>query len=629
MTPLRSGGWLTGAKMLRLFDPPRAGAKAAQARPGPRPPHRAAQAPEAEPPPGHPALVADGALLAEVREDLRPAAVRAANLALAAAPLLDHGIPYVLAPDARRPDEPERHHIAVALEHRAAVLGVLESTYAGRHVYLEPISWGPGPGPLPPAGLTAAVERCERSVRPAEDGGAEDDGTAQSQAAQQRLVRGVRVFRPFVTAGRTLRYGPEYGCEIKFWRPAGDSGGSIIPYGDTRAGWWVPSLEPAATVGIAGGRHPVPAAFTRQLIDDVDFPIDAVYTWVDDTDPRWRERRARRAAHAGAGAAGPGHGTEEQRFRNRDELRYSLRSLAMYAPWIRHVFLVTDDQVPAWLDTAHPGLTLVSHRELFGDPDLLPVFNSRAIESQLHRIEGLGEHFVYFNDDMFLGREVGPGFFFQSNGAARLFQDDIIPPDPTRPEDDSYIAGQKNTRDAVAGRYGRCPTRTFSHAPRSAHRSLLRQNARDFAPELRRTAAEAFRSLRSLSPLTLYGYTAYLAGRAVFADADEVFVDIGDPQSLRRLPELIAERGPAVFCLNDVTAGLIDPADQESAVRTFLTARFPVAGPFEKQDPDAGYPPAELPHAEHPPARRPAGDALSAPRPAGAGEGSRTAATAG
>jgi hypothetical protein len=320
-------------------------------------------------------------------------------------------------------------------------------------------------------------------------------------------------------------------------------------------------------------------------VDDVDFPVDAVYTWVDDTDPRWRERCARRASEARTSGGGAAPGTEPQRFRNRDELRYSLRSLAMYAPWIRQVYLVTDGQTPDWLDTGNPGITVVSHRELFDAPARLPVFNSRAIESQLHRIEGLSEHFVYFNDDMFLGRELGPGFFFQSNGAARLFQDGVIPPGPVLPGEDSYVAGQKNTRDAVARRYGRVPTRTLSHTPRAAHRSLLRQNAEDFAAEYARTAAEPFRAHRSLSPLTLHGYTAYLAGRAVFAPRDEVFVDIGDPQSLRLLPGLTARRNTAVLCLNDVTTGLLEPADQDAAVRAFLDAYFPVPGPFERQHP--------------------------------------------
>ena len=38
------------------------------------------------------------------------------------------------------------------------------------------------------------------------------------------------------------------------------------------------------------------------------------------------------------------------RYRDNNELRYSLRSLAKFAPWIRHVYIVTNGQIPYWLD---------------------------------------------------------------------------------------------------------------------------------------------------------------------------------------------------------------------------------------------------------------------------------------
>ena len=112
----------------------------------------------------------------------------------------------------------------------------------------------------------------------------------------------------------------------------------------------------------------------------------------------------------------------ESRFASRDELRYSLRSLDMYADWVRHVYLVTDDQVPVWLDTdATRGSPWSSHRELFGDRGRLPTFNSHAIESQLHHIQGLAEQYLYLNDDVFFGRPLSPSLFFHGNGLAIFF----------------------------------------------------------------------------------------------------------------------------------------------------------------------------------------------------------------
>src|SRR5690606_37656216 len=78
----------------------------------------------------------------------------------------------------------------------------------------------------------------------------------------------------------------------------------------------------------------------------------------------------------------------EARFRNRGELRYSLRSVAAFLPQVRNIYIVTDSQRPAWLDTSHPKIRMVAHSDIFPAAHR-PSFNSHAIESNLHRIEGL------------------------------------------------------------------------------------------------------------------------------------------------------------------------------------------------------------------------------------------------
>ena len=98
----------------------------------------------------------------------------------------------------------------------------------------------------------------------------------------------------------------------------------------------------------------------------------------------------------------------EARFRQIDELKYALRSVYMFAPWIRRIFIATDSPAPAWL-ADHPSVTIVRSEEFFADPSVLPTHNSQAVECQLHHIEGLSEHFLYSNDDMFFGRAGGPG----------------------------------------------------------------------------------------------------------------------------------------------------------------------------------------------------------------------------
>ena len=100
--------------------------------------------------------------------------------------------------------------------------------------------------------------------------------------------------------------------------------------------------------------------------------IDLVYLWVDGSDPEWL---ARRCAFTGQKF----DNTEANckgRYADNDELKYNLRAVEMYAPWIRHVFIVTDGQTPAWLDTSNPKVTVVN--QTCPSPGLVPGFQKEC-----------------------------------------------------------------------------------------------------------------------------------------------------------------------------------------------------------------------------------------------------------
>src|SRR5690606_1164687 len=110
--------------------------------------------------------------------------------------------------------------------------------------------------------------------------------------------------------------------------------------------------------------------------------------------------------------------TEENsagRYANNDELRYSLRSAEKHVPWIRRIFIVTDNQTPEWLNTDHPKIKVVDHRDIM-PPEILPTFNSSVIEYFLHRIPDLSEHVLFSNDDMCFNANLSPDFFFAEDG---------------------------------------------------------------------------------------------------------------------------------------------------------------------------------------------------------------------
>lgn len=140
--------------------------------------------------------------------------------------------------------------------------------------------------------------------------------------------------------------------------------------------------------------------------------IDLVYLWVDGSDPVWRAKRA--AYEQGSSEVTP-EAVDEARFVNNDELKYSLRSVERYAPWIRHIYIVTDGQVPAWLDLTNPHILIIDHKEIM-PAEALPSFSSPAIEWCIDNIPGLSEHFLLANDDTFIARSATPGDFFTPNG---------------------------------------------------------------------------------------------------------------------------------------------------------------------------------------------------------------------
>ena len=109
------------------------------------------------------------------------------------------------------------------------------------------------------------------------------------------------------------------------------------------------------------------------------------------------------------------------RFEDNDELRYSLRSVEKHAPWVRHIFIVTNGQIPSWLNLDNGRVTVVSHADIFVNKSHLPTFSSPAIESHLHRIPGISDWFIYMNDDVLFGRDVWPDDFVSASGAQKVY----------------------------------------------------------------------------------------------------------------------------------------------------------------------------------------------------------------
>jgi hypothetical protein len=227
---------------------------------------------------------------------------------------------------------------------------------------------------------------------------------------------------------------------------------------------------------------------------------------------------------------------------------------------------------------------VVDHRELFADRGKLPTFNSHAIESQLHHIDGLAEHFVYFNDDFFLGRPVSPKLFFHANGVAQFFLSPTrIPMVEVTEEDDFNFSAAKNNRRLIRNLSGRTLIQGLLHAPYPMRRSVGYDLDREFPDEVAQTAASQLRAHSDVSiASSLHHYYGFLTQRAVPGNLIMQYVNTGDPLEHPMLTKILVTRENDTFCLNDTHHGDLDADTQGRVVSAFLESYFPVASQFER-----------------------------------------------
>lgn len=135
--------------------------------------------------------------------------------------------------------------------------------------------------------------------------------------------------------------------------------------------------------------------------------IDFVVMWVDGSDPEWlKEKQKYDVSRNSDGSV--------YRYRDWDLLKYWFRGIEKFAPWVNNVYFITWGHLPDWLNTNHPKLKIINHKDYI-PKKYLPTFSANTIELNIHRIKGLSNNFVLFNDDLYLLKDVKPTDFFKNN----------------------------------------------------------------------------------------------------------------------------------------------------------------------------------------------------------------------
>lgn len=452
--------------------------------------------------------------------------------------------------------------------------------------------------------LRSAVERALVAACTAEPMYAKTlDATGVSPAllADGRLSpspdpRILRLYRRRIAPGG-FRFGPAFGVDLQFWVFEESVIGCPVENSLTRT--LLPRSEVTpATVKLYGYKWPTLEGMFTPHASDVTFDIDLVFSWVDGSDPAFR---AQRAARMSGHVVGEGDDAEA-RIRQIDELKYALRSVNMFAPWIRRIFIATDSAPPPWL-AEHPKITIVPAVEHFSDPAALPTYNSHAVESQLHNIADLSEHFLYSNDDMFFGRPLQASMFFSPGGVSRFIEAKtrigLGTNDATR---SGFENAARVNRQLLFERFGQIITRHLEHTAVPLRKSVLLEMEREFPEDFARTQASAFRSCTDISVTnSFYHYYALMTGRAVQQEKARVrYVNTTTRAGLNLLPELRKNRRYDFFCLNDSSCPEVGAAERTKRVVDFLDRYFPIPAPWEKVAVDVSRPDFAVPSTRAP-----------------------------
>ena len=324
----------------------------------------------------------------------------------------------------------------------------------------------------------------------------------------------------------------------------------------------------------------------RQLLNtglpEPEFPVDVIFTWVNGNDPNLI---AKRNQYLPPEAQQTQEAQGNSLYRDSDELRYALRSLEAYAPWVRRIAIVTDGQTPSWLETANPRIQVVDHTECIPS-GCLPTFNSHVIEAHLHLIPDLSEHFIYCNDDFFLLGPCSKSDFFTLNGLPYLFVDWRPYRRQGYAEMKPHTASYANVREWLET-HGVSPVPDIiaAHAHYPLTKSIMALAYDFYGEAVSRFGHNKFRTLNDMAfachaaPLL-----ACALKRVVPRDMPFYYINAKRFDRLTYYEAMLREKDlgtlPPFLCLNDVGDAPEDDPWQLD-MQAFLQAYYPAPSSFE------------------------------------------------
>ena len=303
--------------------------------------------------------------------------------------------------------------------------------------------------------------------------------------------------------------------------------------------------------------------------------IDLVYLWCSDSDVQFNailnETKKNYLIYEDKDKL-------DVRVADHNELRYSLRSVEQFAPWIHHIYIVTFNQVPKWLNINHPKITIIDHSQII-PKEYLPTFNSTVIEAFIHKIPGLSEHFLMANDDTFFGNETSSDFFFNQDGKPIHY----IHFNSKSLQNNWWSKMLKKGRrlaEMDTNRFIKAPACSPAHNIDPYTKSLYRDTINHFENVYKEMYPNKFRRNNDVQRF-LVSCWGHLSDRLIWKSIDFQkfgYIEKVTPQFIEKF---LNNNRPNLFCIND--SYVLDEADYKNRSE-LLQKLFPNKSEFEKDD---------------------------------------------
>ena len=292
--------------------------------------------------------------------------------------------------------------------------------------------------------------------------------------------------------------------------------------------------------------------------------MDIVITYVDGNDPVWKRDYEQYTNVP----------VMQKRFRDWGTLKYLLRGIGVNMPFIRNVYLVVShpSQVPDWADEAN--LRIVLHKDII-PAEYLPTFNSTTIEMFLHRIEGLDEEFIYFNDDIFPIRPCAAEDFFKEGKAIVGMSRHLLASSMYK----KHVRRSDRMAREALGLQKKCSFMRVQHSCIP----VLKSQCADISELQREAVLASLSRVRNDGNINMTLFLSYMYHKSLVINQRQSCKHISlAAVTQKKLESSISDPSRSMLCINDVKLSEEKFQTYRELIVDMFEKRFPSKSRFEK-----------------------------------------------